>query len=238
VRNTGLIEVPMGISLREVIFDIGGGIIGDHEFKAAQTGGPSGGCLPASLLDVPVDYDSLAQAGSIMGSGGLVVMDDTTCMVDVARFFISFTQSESCGKCVPCRLGTKQMLDILQSICNGQGTEGDLTLLAGLAETVRHGSLCGLGQTAPNPVITSLRYFRDEYEAHIKEKRCPAGVCTALIHYTIDPEKCVGCLRCLRACPQGAISGEARKLHTIDQEKCIKCGACADVCRFEAVLRQ
>ncbi len=235
VRNTGLVEVPMGITLREVIFDIGGGIPDGKQFKAVQTGGPSGGCIPASHLDLPVDYESLAQAGAIMGSGGMVVMDETTCMVDVARFFLTFTQSESCGKCVPCRLGTKHMLDMLTDIAEGRGTEEQLALLQEMAESVRTGSLCALGQTAPNPVLTTLRYFRDEYEAHIKDQRCPAGVCRALVSYSILADKCTGCGACLRACPQGAIQGERRQPHTIDVEACIKCGACFEVCRFGAV---
>ena len=230
VRNTGLIEVPLGITLRQIIFDIGGGIPNDREFKAVQTGGPSGGCIPKDLLDTPVDYDSLKAAGSIMGSGGLVVMDEDTCMVDVARYFLDFTRKESCGECVPCRLGTKQMLDILNDITAGNGTTEDIDLLAELAEGVKLGSLCGLGQTAPNPVLTTIRYFRDEYEAHVKEKRCPARVCKALIYYRIIPEKCIGCQSCFKICPVNAINGEPKKVHVIDVETCIRCGLCYSSC--------
>ena len=238
-RNSGLIEVPMGISLREIIFDIGGGIIGDKRFKAVLTGGPSGGCLPASLLDLPVDYESLTQAGSIMGSGGMVVVDEDTCMVDLARYFLSFTQAESCGKCVPCRIGTRQMLDILERITQGEGKPGDIERLEKLGQLVKNGSLCGLGQTAPNPVLTTIRYFRDEYEAHINKKRCPALACSSLISYYILPDKCQGCGICLRQCPSGAVSGGKRMVHVIDQSKCIKCGTCLDVCpdRFSAVVK-
>jgi NADH:ubiquinone oxidoreductase subunit F (NADH-binding)/NAD-dependent dihydropyrimidine dehydrogenase PreA subunit len=239
IVRTGLIEVPMGIPLQEIIYGIGGGIPGGKRFKAVQTGGPSGGCLPASLLNLPVDYESLTQAGSIMGSGGMVVMDEDTCMVDIARYFLSFTQSESCGKCVPCRLGTKQMLDILQDITSGKGKLEDIDLLLKLGEQVKAGSLCGLGQTAPNPVLTTIRYFRDEYEAHVNEKRCPALVCTELISYYILPDKCQGCLICLRNCPVEAISGGKRMVHVIDQSECIKCGNCLDLCptRFDAVVK-
>jgi len=237
VTRTGLIEVPMGTTLRQIIFDIGGGIPGGKEFKAVQTGGPSGGCLPASLLDLPVDYDSLTSAGSIMGSGGMVVMDEDTCMVDIARYFLSFTQNESCGKCVLCRLGTKQMLDTLEDISRGQGKVEDLDLLARLAEEVKAGSLCGLGQTAPNPVLTTLRYFREEYEAHIGERRCPALACQDLLSYYILPEKCQACMICLRNCPAEAIKGDKGVVHVIDQSLCTKCGTCLDVCptRFSAV---
>ncbi|MBC7238334.1 MAG: 4Fe-4S binding protein, partial [Chloroflexi bacterium] len=203
---------------------IGGGIDQDRAYKAVQTGGPSGGCLPAKLLDLPVDYESLAQAGSIVGSGGMVVMDDTTCMVDIARYFLSFTQNESCGKCVPCRLGTKRMLEILERIVAGEGQDGDIDLLAELADTVKNASLCGLGQTSPNPVLSTLRYFREEYEAHIYEKRCPAARCEALTSYYILPDKCQGCGICRRACPVEAIAGDRRMIHIIDQDKCIKCG--------------
>jgi NADH-quinone oxidoreductase subunit F len=240
VNNTGLIEVPLGITLREIIFDIGGGIPGGKKFKAVQTGGPSGGCIPESLLDTPVDYDSLKKAGAIMGSGGMVVMDEDTCMVDIARYFLEFTQKESCGECVPCRLGTKQMLNILEDITEGRGTPQDLDLLEEIAESVKMGSLCGLGQTAPNPVLTTLRYFRDEYEAHITEHRCPAKVCKALMHYHIDPEKCIGCGLCRKACPAEAITGEQKKTHVIDQEKCIKCGLCFSTCpeKVSAVLKR
>jgi NADH:ubiquinone oxidoreductase subunit F (NADH-binding)/ferredoxin len=239
IVRTGLIEVPMGIPLQEIIYGIGGGIPGGKRFKAVQTGGPSGGCLLASLLNLPVDYESLTQAGSIMGSGGMVVMDEDTCMVDIARYFLSFTQAESCGKCVPCRLGTKQMLDILQDITSGKGKPEDIDLLQNLGEQVKAGSLCGLGQTAPNPVLTTIRYFRDEYEAHVNEKRCPALVCTELISYYILPDKCQGCLICLRNCPVEAISGGKRMVHVIDQGKCIKCGTCLDLCptRFNAVVK-
>ncbi|MGD9142662.1 MAG: NADH-quinone oxidoreductase subunit NuoF [Dehalococcoidia bacterium] len=239
VNRTGLIEVPMGIPLREIIYGIGGGILNDRDFKAVQTGGPSGGCLPASFLDSPVDYESLAAAGSIVGSGGMVVMDDDTCMVDVARYFLTFTQLESCGKCIQCRWGTKQMLDILEDIVNGKGREGDIDLLLELGDAVKNGSLCALGGTAPNPVLTTIRYFRDEYEAHIDEKRCPAMACKALVSYYIDAEKCQGCGICARACPADAISGGKRMVHVIDQDKCIKCGGCRDACpaKFGAVVK-
>ena len=237
VKQPGLIEVPLGITLREVVFDIGGGIAEDRRFKAAQTGGPSGGCIPASALDLPMDYENLSRVGSIMGSGGLVVMDETSCMVDVARFFLAFTQSESCGKCTPCRLGTKQMLDTLIRITEGKGEPADLDRLMELGEAIKAGSLCALGGTAPNPVISTLRYFRDEYEAHVFEKRCPAGVCTALIHFEIDPDRCTGCMVCARNCAVGAISGAKRKPHAIDQSKCIKCGSCYELCKFSAVVK-
>jgi len=239
VVRTGLIEVPMGITLREIVYDIGGGIPGGKSLKAVQTGGPSGGFIPADLIDLPVDYESLTQAGSIMGSGGMVVIDEDTCMVDMTRFFLTFTQAESCGKCIPCRWGTKQMLDILDDITNGKGRPGDIELLQELAESVKDGSLCGLGQTAPNPVITTIRYFRHEYEAHINERRCPALACTELISFYIDPDKCQGCGICLRACPTDAISGGKRMVHIIDQSKCIRCGTCLEVCptRFSALLK-
>ena len=239
VVQTGLIEVPMGISLGEVIYEIGGGIVNGKPFKSVLTGGPSGGCLPASLLDLPVDYESLTQAGSIMGSGGMVVVDEDTCMVDLAKYFLSFTQNESCGKCVPCRVGTRQMLNILERITHGEGKPGDIERLERLAQVVKSGSLCGLGQTAPNPVLTTIRYFRDEYETHINEKRCPALACTELISYYILPDKCQGCGICLRECPVEAISGGKRMVHIIDQSKCIKCGTCLDVCpdRFSAVVK-
>ncbi|MGB6865751.1 MAG: NADH-quinone oxidoreductase subunit NuoF [Candidatus Aminicenantaceae bacterium] len=230
INNTGLVEVPMGITLREIIYDIGGGIKDNKKFKAVQTGGPSGGCIPVEKLDLPIDYDTLAKAGSIMGSGGMIVMDEDTCMVDVARYFLNFTQEESCGKCVPCRIGTKQMVNILTRITEGGGEEGDIKRLKDLSKTIKTGSLCGLGQTAPNPVLTTLRYFRKEYETHIREKSCPALVCKALISYYIEPDKCVGCLLCLKSCPVDAISGERKKVHVIDQDLCIKCGACFDVC--------
>ena len=239
IKRTGLIEVPFGISLRQIIYEIGGGILDDKKFKAVQTGGPSGGCIQEKHLDEPVDYESLAKLGSIVGSGGMVVMDEDTCMVDVARFFMSFIQSESCGKCVPCRMGTKQMLDILNRITGGNGIPQDIDLLLSLSEGIKAGSLCGLGQTAPNPVITTLRYFRDEYEAHINLKRCPAHLCKDLINYVILPEKCQGCGICLRNCPVSAITGGKRMVHVIDQAKCIKCGTCEDVCppRFKAVTK-
>ena len=239
VRRTGLIEVPLGIKLGEIIHEIGGGITASKDFKAVQTGGPSGGCLPATMIDSPVDYESLTAAGSIMGSGGLIVMDEDTCMVDIAKYFLSFTQAESCGKCVPCRVGTRQMLNILERICNGDGAPGDIELLEKLANTVKSTSLCGLGQTAPNPVLTTIRYFRDEYEAHIKERRCPACVCKKLISFYILPDKCQGCGICLRDCPVEAISGGKKMIHVIDQGKCIKCGTCLDVCptRFSAVVK-
>jgi NADH:ubiquinone oxidoreductase subunit F (NADH-binding)/ferredoxin/(2Fe-2S) ferredoxin len=239
IANSGWVEVPMGISLQEIIFGIGGGPPNGRRFKAVQTGGPSGGCLPASLLDMPVDFDSLTVAGSIMGSGGIVVMDEDTCMVDVARYFLSFTQAESCGKCVPCRLGTKQMLDTLENITHGKGKLEDIDLLLELSEAIKDGSLCGLGQTAPNPVLTSIRYFRDEYEAHIRDKKCPALACLELISYYILPDKCQGCGICLRDCPTEAIFGGKRMVHIIDQDKCIKCGTCLDVCptKFSAVVK-
>jgi NADP-reducing hydrogenase subunit HndC len=237
INNTGLVEVPMGITLREIIYDIGGGIPGGKKFKAVQTGGPSGGCIPSSLLDLPIDYESLISAGSMMGSGGMIVMDEETCMVDVARYFLNFTQEESCGKCPSCRLGTKHMVSILDRITQGKGRVEDIELLQEIGENVKLSSLCGLGQTASNPVLTTIRYFRDEYEAHIKEKRCPALVCKSLISYVIDEEKCSGCTVCAKNCPSNAIIGEPRKVHVIDQSKCIKCGICITVCppKFQAV---
>ncbi|MEW6424620.1 MAG: NADH-quinone oxidoreductase subunit NuoF [Bacillota bacterium] len=235
VNNTGLVEVPMGISMREIIFGVGGGIRDNKKFKAVQIGGPSGGCLPDEKLDLPVDYDSLTAAGAIMGSGGLVVMDETTCMVDVARFFLNFTQAESCGKCTPCREGTKRMLEILTRICAGEGRIEDLDTLERLSKVVQNTALCGLGQTCPNPILSTLRYFRHEYEAHIIEKRCPAHVCQALLVYTINAEKCTGCGNCARSCPAGAITGEKKQPHLIDPEKCIKCGNCLQKCKFGAV---
>ena len=237
INHTGLAEVPMGITMREIIFDIGGGIPNGKKFKAVQIGGPSGGCLPESMLDTPVDYDSLTRVGAMMGSGGLVVMDETTCMVDVAKFFLNFTQSESCGKCTPCREGTKRMLEILNRITSGQGTETDLDVLEDLAKTIKVSALCGLGQTAPNPVLSTLKYFRDEYEAHIKEKRCPAGACEKLAQYYIT-EDCKGCGLCARNCPVHAISGEPKKRHVIDQTMCIKCGTCMQNCPFKAITKK
>ncbi len=237
IMRPGLIEVPMGITLREIIYEIGGGIPEEKAFRAVQTGGPSGGCLPASFLDSPVDYESLAEAGSIIGSGGMVVLDEDTCMVDIARYFLAFTQAESCGKCIPCRWGTKQMLDILEDIVSGNGREGDIDLLIELSEAVKDGSLCALGGTAPNPVLTTIRYFRDEYEAHIFEKRCPALACKSLISYYVIPEKCEGCGICARACPAEAIMGDKRMVHVIDQDRCTKCGTCFEVCpsKFSAI---
>jgi len=236
INNTGLVEVPMGLTLREIIFDIGGGIPGGREFKAVQTGGPSGGCIPKELLDLPIDYESLTKAGSIMGSGGMIVMDEKTCMVDVAKYFLNFLRDESCGKCVSCREGTQRMWEIVKDITEGKGKPGDIQVLEEVAWACKDASLCGLGQTAANPVLSTLRYFREEYEAHIKEKRCPAGVCTELIRYSISPEKCTGCLACLKVCPQEAISGELKKVHVIDPEKCIKCGACFEACKFDAII--
>lgn len=236
INNTGLVEVPMGITLREIIYDIGGGIRGGKKFKAVQTGGPSGGCLPESLLDLPVDFDELTKAGSMMGSGGMIVMDETTCMVDIAKYFLTFLEEESCGKCVPCREGVKRMRQILDDITEGKGSEKDIDLLEQLSATLVDSSLCALGATAPNPVLTTIRYFKDEYEAHINEKRCPAGVCKALIHYHIIGEKCPGCGLCVKACPQEAITFMGKKQPVVlDDEKCIKCGACYDICKLEAV---
>ena len=235
IQNTGLIEVPMGTTLREIIFDIGGGMRDGAEFKAVQIGGPSGGCLTKEHLDLPLDFDSLQKVGAMIGSGGLVVMDDKTCMVEVARFFMNFTQNESCGKCVPCREGTKRMLEILERIVAGQGKDGDIDLLLELAETISATALCGLGKTAAQPVVSTIRYFRDEYEAHVKEKRCPTHNCQKLKRYYIDPQECKGCSKCARMCPVGAISGEIRSPFTIDPDKCIKCGACFDGCSFHAV---
>ncbi|MEO0122529.1 MAG: NADH-quinone oxidoreductase subunit NuoF [candidate division WOR-3 bacterium] len=239
INNTGLVEVPMGITLREIIYDIGGGIPNNKAFKAVQTGGPSGGCIPKEHLDLPIDYESLTAVGSMMGSGGMIVMDEDTCMVDVARYFLNFTQQESCGKCVPCRLGTKQMVEILNRIVEGQGKENDIELLEAIGKNVKLGSLCGLGQTAPNPVLTTIKYFKNEYIAHIKEKKCPALVCKALISYVIDPDLCTGCVACAKNCPTKAISGEPKKVHKIDQSKCIKCGICLSVCppKFNAVKK-
>jgi len=238
INNTGLVEVPMGITLSEMIYDIGGGIPNGKKFKAVQTGGPSGGCIPEQYLHTPVDFDELTKLGSMMGSGGMIVMDEDTCMVDVARYFIEFLKGESCGKCVPCREGLNRMSEVLNKITQGKGKREDLDILEDLAGILSGGALCALGRTAANPVLSTLHYFRDEYIAHIDEKRCPAGVCRDLIQYSIDPEKCEGCLRCLRACPTGAISGERRKPHTLNQGMCIRCGACYDVCKFGAVIKQ
>lgn len=237
INNTGLVEVPMGTPLRTIIYDIGGGIPNGKKFKAVQTGGPSGGCLPAELLDTPVDYDNLIAAGSMMGSGGMIVMDEDNCMVDIARFFLDFTVDESCGKCTPCRVGTRRMLEILDRIVSGQGQEGDIEKLEELATTIKATALCGLGQTAPNPVLSTLKFFRDEYEAHIREKRCPAHHCRSLLQYRIDPALCRGCSACAKVCPNEAISGEIRKPFVIDPTKCIKCGACAEKCHFKAISR-
>ena len=236
INNTGLAEVPMGITMREIIFDIGGSIIGGKKFKAVQIAGPSGGCIPEQLLDTPVDYDSLIAAGAMMGSGGLVVMDEETCMVDVAKFFLNFTQSESCGKCTPCREGTKRMLEMLEKITDGKGEDGDIEKLEKLASSIKAGALCALGQTAPNPILSTLRYFRDEYEAHIKEKRCPAGACHHLLTYKIT-DACKGCSLCAKNCPVNAISGEPKQKYVIDAAKCIKCGACLTKCPFKAIVR-
>jgi NADH-quinone oxidoreductase subunit F len=236
INNTGLVEVPMGVTLREIIFDIGGGIPGGKKFKAVQTGGPSGGCIPENMLDLPVDFDELDKVGSMMGSGGMIVMDESTCMVDIAHYFLDFLKEESCGKCVPCREGVYRSLEILNRICEGQGRADDIALLEELSETILDFSLCALGRTAPNPVLSTLKYFRDEYEAHIHEQRCPAGVCKPLIEYWIDPNLCTGCGACTRVCPQMSIEGEKKAPHVVNKMQCIKCGACYDVCRFQAIL--
>ena len=238
INNTGLVEVPMGTTLREIIYEIGGGIPGGKAFKAVQTGGPSGGCLPAHMLDTPVDYDNLIAAGSMMGSGGMIVMDEDNCMVDIARFFLDFTVDESCGKCTPCRIGTRRMLEILNRICDGKGEDGDIERLENLAQNIKATALCGLGQTAPNPVLSTIKQFRHEYEAHIYDKHCPAGVCKKLLNYVIDPEKCRGCTLCARVCPTGSISGKVKEPHSIDPKKCIKCGACMEKCKFGAISKK
>ena len=238
INNTGLLEVPMGTTLREIIFDIGGGIPNNKKFKAAQTGGPSGGCITEENLDIAIDYDSLMSIGSMMGSGGLIVMDEDNCMVDVARFFMDFIVDESCGKCPTCRIGTKRMLEILERICEGKGEMEDIAKLEDLAETLKAGALCGLGQTAPNPVLSTLKYFKDEYIAHIVDKKCPAGVCKNLLSFEINPDKCIGCSACSKKCPVGAISGEVKKPFVIDKEKCIKCGVCQSTCRFGAIEKK
>ncbi|MBW2339324.1 MAG: 4Fe-4S binding protein [Deltaproteobacteria bacterium] len=235
VNNTGLVEVPMGMTINDIVYEIGGGVPNGRELKAVQTGGPSGGAIPASLMDIPVDYDKLKEVGSMMGSGGMIVMDDKTCMVDIARYFMNFLKDESCGKCTTCREGTRRMYEVLDAITQGEGKEGDIELLEELSWIVAEGSLCALGQTAPNPVLSTIRYFRDEYEAHIKGKHCPAGVCKALITYSIDEEACTGCGACKKACPVEAIMGEKKELHKIDPDKCIRCGACIAVCNFDAV---
>jgi NADH:ubiquinone oxidoreductase subunit F (NADH-binding)/NAD-dependent dihydropyrimidine dehydrogenase PreA subunit len=236
VNNTGLVEVPMGITLREIVYDIGGGIPDGRAFKAVQTGGPSGGCLPEESLDLPVDFDTLQKAGSMMGSGGLIVMDDRSCMIDVAKYFIEFLLDESCGKCTPCREGLTCLNEILTRITEGKGRDEDIGLLEALGEVLKDGALCGLGQTAGNPVLSTVRYFRSEYEAHIRDQKCPAGICKALIRYTIDPEACTGCTLCVRVCPTECISGEKKQIHTIAQDECIQCGTCLDACKDDAVL--
>ena len=238
INNTGLVEIPMGTTLREIIEDIGGGIPNGKKFKAAQTGGPSGGCIPASLMDTPIDYDNLTAIGCMMGSGGLIVMDEDNCMVDIAKFFLDFTVDESCGKCTPCRIGTKRMRELLEKITDGKATLDDLDELESLAHYIKDNSLCGLGQTAPNPVLATLRFFKDEYISHIVDKKCPAGVCKKLISYSVDADKCKGCTACARKCPVGAISGAVKTAHTIDTSKCIKCGVCMDTCRFGAIVKK
>ena len=238
IVNTGLVEIPLGTTLREIIFDIGGGIPGGKKFKAAQTGGPSGGCIPAEHLDTPIDYDNLTRIGSMMGSGGLIVMDETTCMVDVARFFLDFTVDESCGKCTPCRIGTRRLLEMLDKITEGKATLEDLDKMEELCHYIKNNAMCALGQTAPNPVLSTLKYFREEYEAHVVEKRCPAGVCKNLMRYEIVADKCKGCTLCARKCPVGAITGKVKEPHVIDQNKCIKCGACMEGCKFSAIIKK
>ncbi|MCJ7773212.1 MAG: NADH-quinone oxidoreductase subunit NuoF, partial [Desulfobacterales bacterium] len=235
INNAGLVEVPMGITLRKIIYDIGGGIPGGKKFKAVQTGGPSGGCIPTSLLDLPIDYDSLTEAGSMMGSGGMIVMDEDSCMVDIAKYFLEFTSDESCGKCLSCREGSAALIEILERICNGQGQQGDLELLEEISEAIKNASMCELGRSLPNPILSSLHHFKDEYEMHVKEKKCPAKACKALITFTIDPQQCIGCGACLKACPTNVITGAKKEPHIIHQESCIKCGSCKDVCKFDAV---
>jgi NADH-quinone oxidoreductase subunit F len=237
INNTGLVEVPMGITLREIIFDIGGGIPNGKKFKAVQTGGPSGGCIPEHLLDLRVDFDELSKAGSMMGSGGMIVMDEDNCMVDVARYFVTFLEEESCGKCTPCREGLRRMKGILTRICEGRGREEDPDMLVTIAKAMKAGSLCDLGRTAANPILTTIRYFRNEFEVHIEQRKCPAFVCKSLVTYMIDPKACVGCQACARACPVSCISGRKKKTHVIDQSRCIHCGSCFDACRFDAVNR-
>ena len=238
IKNTGLVEIPMGTTLREIIEEIGGGIPNGKKFKAAQTGGPSGGCIPASLMDTPIDYDNLTAIGCMMGSGGLIVMDEDNCMVDIAKFFLDFTVDESCGKCTPCRVGTKRLREMLEKITDGKATLEDLDKLEELCYYIKENSLCGLGQTAPNPVLATLKFFRDEYVAHIVDKTCPAGVCKKLVSYTVDAEKCKGCTACARKCPVGAISGAVKEIHTIDKDKCVKCGVCMDTCKFGAIVKK
>ena len=238
IVNTGLVEIPMGTTLREIIEEIGGGVPNGKKFKAAQTGGPSGGCIPASLIDTPIDYDNLLAIGSMMGSGGLIVMDEDNCMVDIAKFFLEFTVDESCGKCTPCRMGTVRLLELLNKITSGKGEMEDIDRLEELCEYIKTGSLCGLGQTAPNPVLSTLRYFRDEYVAHVRDKKCPAGVCKDLLTFEIVADKCKGCTLCKRNCPVGAISGEVKVPHVIDTDKCIKCGVCISNCKFGAIIKK
>ena len=238
IKNTGLVEIPMGTTLRHIVEDIGGGIPGGKKFKAAQTGGPSGGCIPASLIDTEIDYDNLTAIGCMMGSGGLIVMDESKCMVDIAKFFLDFTVDESCGKCTPCRIGTVRMKEILEKITSGNGTLEDIDKLEELAYYIKANSLCGLGQTAPNPVLATLKFFRDEYVAHVVDKKCPAGVCKGLLRYKVNADKCKGCTACARVCPVGAVSGAVKQPHSIDSTKCIKCGACMEKCKFGAIVKE